>query len=56
MTMARVFDYAQPVLLGSLLGRVRHLTPYSCFWMVNSKYRGMKFTTESAEGWLIMDS
>jgi hypothetical protein len=30
--------------------------PYSCFWIVNSKYRGVKFTTESAEGWLIMDS
>jgi hypothetical protein len=38
------------------LVRVCRLTPYSCFWIVNSKYRGVKFTTESAEGWLIMDS
>ena len=36
--------------------RACRLTSYSCFWIVNSKYRGVKFTTESAEGWLIMDS
>jgi hypothetical protein len=41
---------------GALLVRVCRLTPYSRFWIVNSTYRGVKFTTESAEGWLIMDS
>ena len=47
---------SRPSLPGSLSVRVCRLPPYSCFWIVNSKYRGVKFTTESAEGWVIMDS
>ena len=43
-------------LPGSLSVWVCCLPPYSCFWIVNSKYRGVKFMTESAEGWVIMDS
>ena len=36
--------------------RFAHATHYSCFWTLNSKYRGVNFTTESDEGWLIIDS
>jgi hypothetical protein len=32
------------------------MTRYPCRWMVNSKYRGVNFTTESDEGRLIIDS
>ena len=32
------------------------MTDYPCLWTLNSKYRGVNFTTESDEGRLIIDS
>ena len=43
----------QPHIRDRVMGGATH---YSCFWTVNSTYRGVNFTTESAAGRLIIDS